>query len=308
MDEQLTKEQEQDLWNQEAAKLEVAPETVPAEEPKAAAAEEPQQSAEPETQPKSEPEPQSEQPADPLAALPDVVRAKLAQIDQLAAANAQLVQHVRSAEGRVAAMQREFQQARAAQQSVTQAPTQGQIQQAAKTPEKWEALKNDFPEWAGAMEEYVAAKLGALPIPQPQQPGLSQEQVAAIVQQQVAQTKAEMGRLIEETKIESKYDNWKELVNTPAFSNWYSAQTPEIRSLADSTSARDSLRMLDLFTASTKKSAADVKQERGQRLAAAASTRPGATPPAKTVDDMSAEELWNYEAAKRAKELSARGF
>ena len=35
---------------------------------------------------------------------------------------------------------------------------------------------------------------------------------------------------------------------------------------------------------------------------------PGQTPPPKTMDDMSPEELWNYEAAKREKTKAQRGF
>ena len=249
----------------------------------------------------------SEEPEDPLAGLSDVVRAKLAQIDELATANAQLLHHVKTAEGRVAAMQREFQQARVAQQQVApqEAPSQGQIVNAVKNPEKWEQLKDDFPEWAGAMEEYVASQLGSV-----QQQGnmLTPEQVAGYVQQQVEQTKSEMRQAIEEARVDGKYENWKDVVNTLEFTQWFTVQSPETRSLANSDSARDAIRMLDMFHETKKRSASDIKQERGQRLAAAASTRPGQTPPPKTLDDMSPEELWNYEAAKREKTKTQRGF
>jgi hypothetical protein len=203
-------------------------------------------------------------------------------------------------------MQREFQQARVAQQQVApqEAPSQGQIANAAKNPETWEQLKEDFPEWAGAMEEYVASKLGSV---QSQQ-GLDPQQVAAFVQQQVDQTKAEMRQAIEEARVDGKYENWKDTVNTLEFTQWFTVQSPEIRSLANSDSARDAIRMLDLFHETKKRSASDIKQERGQRLAAAATTRPGQTPPPKTLDDMSPEELWNYEAAKREKTKAQRGF
>lgn len=204
-------------------------------------------------------------------------------------------------------MQREFQQARTAQQSVApqEAPTQGQMAAAAKNPEKWEQLKADFPEWAGAMEEYVAVKLGSV---RPQQAGLTPEQVAGYVQQQVAQTKAEMARALEEARIEGRYENWRDTVNTTDFAQWFTVQSPEVRALADSAAARDAIRMLDLFHEAKKHSAADIKQERGARLAAAATTRPGQTPPPKTLDGMSPAELWNYEAAKREKTRAQRGY
>ena len=297
---QLSPEEAQQLWDEEAAKLDADDQS--ANQQMATAPEEPLL----EDEPVAEEAAPSEEPEDPLASLPEAVRAKLAQIDELATANAQLLHHVKTAEGRVAAMQREFQQARVAQQQVApqEAPSQGQIANAAKNPEKWEQLKEDFPEWAGAMEEYVASKLGSV---QPQQ-GFDPQQVAAFVQQQVDQTKAEMRQAIEEARVDGKYENWKDTVNTLEFTQWFTVQSPEIRSLANSDSARDAIRMLDLFHETKKRSASDIKQERGQRLAAAATTRPGQTPPPKTLDDMSPEELWNYEAAKREKTRAQRGF
>ena len=309
MDENLTQEQMQDLWNEEAAKHEAG------EQPAADAAslEQPAEQLAGELQDEQSTLPAESEdnqlPADekdPLAGLPEEVKVALAKINQLEQANAQLLHHVKSAEGRVAAMQRELQTARAAQQSVApqDAPTQNQMNAAAKNPEKWEQLKEDFPEWAGAMEEYVASKLGSVQ----SAPGLNPQQVAAFVQEQVTQTKAEMTRAIEEARIEGKYDNWKELINTTDFVQWYSVQPPEVRALAESTSARDAIRMLDMFQETKKRSAADIKQERGARLAAAATVKPGQTPPPKTLDDLSPEELWNYEAKQRDKTRAQRGF
>ena len=286
---QLSSEEAQKLWDQEASKLDVD-DNPSATELLADAPETPQY---------LEPQ-QLEQPEDPLAGLSPTVRAKLAQIDELAQANAQLLHHVKTTEGRVAAMQREAQQAR--QAATQEAPSQTAIVSAAKNPEKWDQLKQDFPEWAGAMEEYVASKVGG------QQQGLTPEQVTGYVQQQVAQTRAEMGRLMEEARIEGKYENWRDTVNTTEFAQWFTVQSHDTRALADSSAARDAIKMLDLFNASKSVSATEIKQERGARLAAAATTRTGQTPPPKTLGDMSPTELWNYEAKKRERELKERGY
>lgn len=292
---QLSSEEVQNLWDEEASKLDADGDTS-ASESLAAAPETPQdldlEQAQIET----------EQPEDPLAGLSLTVRAKLAQIDDLAQANAQLLHHVKTTEGRVAAMQREAQQAR--QAAMQDAPTQTAISSAAKNPEKWEQLKQDFPEWAGAMEEYVASKIG---MPSQQQ-SLSPEAVAQFVQQEVANTKAEMGRLMEEARIEGKYENWRETINTTEFAQWFTVQNPQTRALADSPIAKDAIKMLDLFSTAQTRSAGDIKQERGARLAAAATTRTGQTPPPKTLGDMSPAELWNYEAKKRERELKERGY
>lgn len=303
--ENLTQDQLQDLWNEEAQKLDAGDKpAVELQQADAPASEE----LPPQQDPVAEEIPQAAaEQADPLAGLSEEVKAALAKIPQLEQANAQLLHHVKTAEGRVAAMQREFQQARQAATTVApnEAPTQNQMAAAVKNPEKWEQLKQDFPEWAGAMEEYVAAKLGSV---QPQQAGLTPEQVAGYVQQQVAQTKAEMARLVEEARVEGKYEDWRDTVKTPEFAAWFALQASDVRALADSNSARDAIKMLDLYQQARTRPASEVKQERSQRLAAAATTRPGQTPPPKTLDGMSPEELWNYEAAQREKTRAQRGY
>ena len=261
---QLTSEEAQNLWNEEASKLAAGDDSL-AVDPIATAPETPQ--AELQLEP--------EQEEDPYAGLSPTLRAKLAQIDELAQANAQLLHHVKTTDGRVAAMQREAQQAR--QVAVQDAPSQTAIASAAKNPEKWDQLKQDFPEWAGAMEEYVAAKIGMI-------------------------------ANIEEARIEGKYEDWKTTVNTPEFASWFAVQSFDVKALAESPQSKDAIKMLDMFSDSRTRSASDIRQERGARLAAAATTRPGQTPPPKTIGDMSPAELWNYEAKKRERELKERGY
>jgi hypothetical protein len=117
-----------------------------------------------------------------------------------------------------------------------------------------------------------------------------------------------MAREIEKARIEGKHDDWETTVNTPEFANWFSVQTPETRALAGSPAAKDAIRMLDMFQSAKAKPASEIKQERGARLAAAAVTRPGQVAPPKTLDDLSPEELWNYEATKREKTKAQRGY
>jgi hypothetical protein len=256
----------------------------------------------PDTPPQETPESQANASVDPLAGLPEEVKIALSKITQLEQANAQLLHHVKTTEGRVAAMQREAQQGRQAAASVDAAPSQGQMAAAAKNPEKWEQLKQDFPEWAGAMEEYVGAKLSGM------QPGVQATDIVDYVQRQLATERESMRTAIEEARVEGKYENWRDTVATSDFAAWYALQPSEVKSLADSSAAKDALRMLDLFHSAKAKPASEIRQERGARLAAAATTRPGQTPPPKTMDDMSPAELWNYEAKKREEQLAKRGY
>jgi hypothetical protein len=293
---ELSQEEAQKLWNEEADKLD-AGDHSPAFESQASAPETPPQ----ETLNLEDASTQA-QAADPLAGLPEEVRLALGKITQLEHANAQLLHHVKTAEGRVAAIQREFQQGRQAATSVDAAPSQGQMAAAAKNPEKWEQLKQDFPEWAGAMEEYVGSKLNGM------QSGVQAMQVVDYVQQQLAAERETMKTAIEEARVEGRYEDWRETVNTPDFAQWFAIQSNEVKALADSSAARDAIKMLDMFHNLKAKPATEIKQERGARLAAAATTRPGQTPPPKTLDDMSPTELWNYEAKKREEQLAKRGY
>lgn len=236
---------------------------------------------------------------DPFATLPEAVKQKLLEIDQIKEHNQRLEHELRSAAGRVAAMQREYDKAKTAQQSQ---PTQQQVAAAVKNPERWDKLKSDFPEWGDAMEEYLNARLQGL---QPGAAGVSPEQISEMVNSQVVNTKAELARAIEEAKIETRHEDWRAEVATPEFTAWMSAQPVEIQKLAESESARDAIRMLDLYAEAKKSTAAGIKQERNARLSVAATQR-GSAPPPKTVDDMSPAELWAYEAKLREKQNRQR--
>jgi len=295
---ELSQEEALQAWNEEAKKLDAGDDT-PAFEAQGTVPETPQDIIEPQAT-----APATEQPVDPLADLPEPVRQALAKITELETANAQLLHHVKTAEGRVAAMQREFQQARQASATVgtNDAPSQGQVAAAAKNPEKWEQLKQDFPEWASAMEEYVGSKLNGMAS------GVQATQVVDYVQQQLAGERENLRAAIEEAKVEGKYEDWRDTINTPDFAQWFAIQPSQVKALADSPNGRDAIKMLDMFNSVRAKPAGNIKQERGARLAAAATTRPGTTPPPRTLDDLSPEELWNYEAKKREKQLAERGY
>ena len=109
---ELSQEEAQKLWNEEAQKLDAGDQT-PAFEAQASVPDTP-----PQETPVSSDASTQEQAANPLAGLPEEVKLALGKITQLEQANAQLLHHVKTAEGRVAAMQREFQQGRQAATSV----------------------------------------------------------------------------------------------------------------------------------------------------------------------------------------------
>lgn len=232
---------------------------------------------------------------DPYAGLSPDVRAKLARFDEMAVAQLQLVTELKETKGRVGALQSEFAKSRQALPA-GDAPSQRQIAAAAKDPEKWSSLKNDFPEWGEGIAEFVESRIGSIT-----GQGLTADQV----EQAVAARTDALAADFQKALVELKYETWEDEVKTPEFNAWYSAQRPETQALASSTKGKDALKMLDLFYEAKKKPVADVQQTRQNKLAAAVTVKPGAPVQTKTFEDMSQSEQWNYLAEERARKQRA---
>lgn len=192
------------------------------------------------------------------------IKGKLASLDTL-------TNEVKAGTGRIAAIQRELATAKAAAKTVEVAPTQAQIDAAAKDPEKWEALKKDFEEWTQATEEYVKQKLAAERAELLKQiPVVDVDGIKATINQSSSEA---IRRAREFGRVDSKYPTWEDDVHTPdggltpEFAAWMKTQTPEIQALADSDRASDALKMLDAFYEHRK---AEAKKQANQaRLASA---------------------------------------
>jgi hypothetical protein len=238
-------------------------------------------------------ESQEQKLVDPYEGLHPDVRARLERFDQMAASQQQLVNELKEAKGRIGALQSEFAKARQAQPA--EQPTQKQIAAAQVDPDKWAALKQDFPEWGEGITAYVEARLGQLG-----GAGLTSEQIEQIVSQRTEATNAQLEKKFNEALVSVKHKDWRKDVNTPEFANWFQVQTPEVQVLASSKDGFDAIDMLDRFHADKVKPAADVKQERQNKLAAAVTAKPGAAAKVtKTFDDMSPAEQWEYLAKER---------
>lgn len=176
--------------------------------------------------------------------------------------------------------------------TVDDAPTQAQIDAAAKDPEKWEALKKDFEEWTQATEEYVKRQLAAeraetlKQIPKVDIDGIKKD-VGDTVGKAVAKARAEAVKEARQlVMIDQKHPTWEEDVHvyaedgtaslTPEFSAWMNKQDPDVKALADSNLARDALKMLDLYYADRKAVAdATAKAERNKKRLDSAITPKG---------------------------------
>jgi len=241
---------------------------------------------------------------DPYAGVSAAVRAKLEQIDQLANANSQMMHQLKSAEGRVAAFQRELAESKKAQEISSAAPSQKEISKAAANPEEWEQLKSDFPEWGRAMEAFVDARLSGLRAGE-----VDPSKIDELVAARLASGEAGMLRKVSEILVENKHSGWKQTVNTPAFNSWLAAQNDAMKTLAISEDASDAIKLLDSFKTSQAKPAPQVKQERQSRLAAAAGTPSRSNVPvSRGEEELDPTELWNLEANRREKLKAQRGY
>lgn len=244
---------------------------------------------------------------DPLAELRNQVSALSSQLGTVTS-------DLKSAQGRIAAWQREqAEAAKKAAQAVTEAPTAGQMAAAVANPETWDQLKKEFPDWAIATEQYVDAKLSAVKIPAA---GTDTGAVEALKSEMVA-LKGQFDATVAELLVETQHRGWKKTVKTEEFKTWQAAQPREIQALGGSADPEDAVRMLDLFetSRSAKKQehdrADDLANRRKENLDVAAATPKGVKQPRATAVDtsqMTPEQLWDYEAAQRERRRAAQGY
>ena len=195
--------------------------------------------------------------------------------------------------------------AQTAAQASDNAPTQNQINQAIANPEKWDALKADFPEWGEATEAYVDARLAGLKASN-QDPKALAELVSSEIE------KAKSGIYLEAAKasIDAVFPGWEDKVKTDEFNAWKDAQPPEVQALAASEHVRDAVKMLRLYEDRNPPQVQAIQSARNKKLDAASSapSKGDNLPPAKTVDELSPQELWNHEAKLREKRRQDRGY
>lgn len=211
----------------------------------------------------------------------------------------------------------------AAEQRGADKPSDAQVQaaRADKTGEKWKQMQEDFPEWAGAVEERLAA-LGAAS----GQP-VDVEAIRRDVTQSIAPILAEVtaratASARELARIDLKHEGWEDTVKKPEFLTWSLEGGPDVaryqqirelestdrQKFGEATAAlqadhpewwkakgayifssrsTDAIALLDGFAEHTRKAveATERRQRRDQRLQAAEVVRGTAEPPAVGISD-----------------------
>jgi len=182
------------------------------------------------------------------------------------------------------------------------APTAAAVTAAGKNSEKWAALKEEFPEWAEAVEERLAGQPSQAPV---DLDSLRTQIRDELTGELTGRITADVQAATEDRLVNVAHRGWKDLVKTQQFADWMKAQPSEVQALGASPVAEDAIALLDNFKDWQRAQPAPVDPqkvaaERKQRLQDAASLVRGGNSqqPIKSPDDMSAEELWAYEAAQ----------
>lgn len=219
-------------------------------------------------------------------AAPTAEQALLDKISGLESMLGQVTNRLRNAEGHIGGLNSQLkQQVQAAQQVSSkggEAPSAVELRQAQGSAKAMETLKQDYPEFAGAMEaalnEQMQALRDSIPQQEQHQPGVTTDQI---------------NRLRNEMAVEIRHPGWQDRVRSPDFIGWMQRQPREVQMLATSESPQDAVRLLDLHN-ETMNSNTKQRTQRLNSAAAIPSGRSGSSVRQKAVDDMSPEEYWRY--------------
>lgn len=153
------------------------------------------------------------------------------------------------------------------------APTQEQVESAAKSDERWKQLRDDFPEWADAVDERIKRIEAARPAPV--DTSALKTEVLTDVDSRISKSTTDQRKTILAEarvlgRIDAKFDDydWEAAINTQQFSTWYEAQKPEVKALSGSPKAKDAIQLISLYRDAEAKAAkaAAEKEAREKRL------------------------------------------
>lgn len=177
-------------------------------------------------------------------------------------------------------MEKGFAAAKATAAAGADAPTDKQITQA-HTPEKWKQLKEDFPQWAEAVEEFVASR----PAPKVDAPKFDADSFRKQMFEELVQPALRVTALEarESAKLDLKHEGWEERVGSAEFSGWLETQPEDVKKLIESPYFKDADRVLVAFGEFQKAQAE--KQRKRDRLETAAPVQGSGQGGPPTLDD-----------------------
>jgi hypothetical protein len=202
---------------------------------------------------------------------------------------------VKQTESRIGAVTNKLSAAeRQAQQEAEKepAPSQEQIEAAAKSDEEWEELKRDFPEWAGALDSRMNARFDAFKKDILAQAGAGKDMSAEL---EALRTSLESTPTagMQMALVDFFAPDWKKTVKSEDYQAWLKLQSAEVVAKTQSDYAKDALDVLDAFAREKgeTKTAEEIAAERRQRLRRSLPPKGQAPVHSKAEADMSTAEL-----------------
>lgn len=231
---------------------------------------------------KTEEKPEEVKEIDPWDGVPQVVKERLEAVTGKLNSVDKISDRIRNIEGHIGGLASQVKSFVSASKAIAktgvESPTQAQIETAVQSSEKWKAIKEDYPDWADAVEERLAEEKRAA------QSNVDLEGFQKKVDDSVYSLnntlRSELRRA-HETIVEIKHPEWKKDVNTAEFKRWFESQKDDVKTLAASENAVDAIRLLDSYKSSIKK----IKQDKEQRLRSAVTPQGSAAKPNTLNDD-----------------------
>lgn len=249
--------------------------------------------AEPEPEPKPEPEPE---PEDPWAGVNPALKTEF---EKLTTGNAAVITalnasetRLKQTESRIGAITNLLNAAKQEAADAKAAPTQEQIAEAAKSTESFEQLKKDFPEIGDAVDKEMDARFKKFELTRtPEQPGLDSEEARKLIAEEIDKGTKETDEQEVDTLIEAYPDYFTTIASEP-YEKWLSGQSPAVKARTKSNRAIDAISVLDDYVKDTppEKTAAQILEERQQRLKTSELPVGKSAPSPKTDDELSDEE------------------
>jgi len=202
---------------------------------------------------------------------------------------------LKQTENRIGALQNQLHEAKKEAEKVKAAPTKEEIEKAAADETSWSELKEEFPEWASAIDARLAKASSSFKSEQEKIKD-SQATTTRQIEDKIVKLQ-ELTETFEKSLLEFKHPDWEKTISTPKYQEWILKQPEETKKLTTSKFAKDAVKVLNEFAKTqttetqTDKSPAEIAAERKQRLKQALSVDGKKTKPVKSEADMDDEEF-----------------
>ena len=231
--------------------------------------------------------------ADPWAGVNPTLRQTLESLQTRMSDLDVINNRLKQAESRIGGLNNKFHEVK---QTVVVPPTAEQVQKASEDKKAWDDLKEDFPEYAKALEamrteltEKTAELNGRIP---------DAEKLRALLEEGFEEKLVTVHRQMETKLVKMAHKDLDQIKASPDFKAFVVALPPDKQSKLNSWNSEDAIEILDLYKEQRDKKAnpAKIAEERAKRLESAAVDNRTSRKPTKTksMDDMTEEELRRY--------------